>query len=351
MNMEATTSQLLDFEPPPIFCNSCLGSTDPEYLTYNLAVSGVLLAIVGMIGLIGNILVVKTYLHPEQAVHSTSIYLAALGFSDFFLVLTAMFLFVLEAWRHHDYPTLAYLYVIGAPIIFPVAAVFQTSSVYFCVAAAVDCFIIVVLPESVKQLYCTPKRAKMTCTILMILCCAYNVPHFFELEKVDCLDEHGLDSMQICPTDIRLDPAYYAIYYTYMYTTFLAIGPLTLLILLNICVVFTVVTKGSSNENGEDDTISLILVVFFFIFCNFTALLVNFMELIFNDPTMLVYFVDLSNLLVVVNGTANFFCYAIFGTSFRNTLKKVVLGSPAKRSAVLWINDEENKNQQSHALI
>lgn len=39
---------------------------------------------------------------------------------------------------------------------------------------------------------------------------------------------------------------------------------------------------------------------------------------------MLVYFVDLSNLLVVVNGTANFFCYFIFGTSFRNTLKKVI---------------------------
>ncbi|CAI2347155.1 unnamed protein product [Caenorhabditis sp. 36 PRJEB53466] len=349
--MEATTSQLLDFEPPPMFCNSCLGSTDPEYLTYNLGVSGVLLAIVGIVGLIGNILVVKTYLHPEQAIHSTSIYLAALGFSDFFLVLTAMFLFVLEAWRHHNYPTLAYMYVIGAPVIFPVAAVFQTSSVYFCVAAAVDCFIMVVLPESVRQLYCTPKRAKVTCGCLMAFCLVYNIPHFFELEKVDCIDEDGLESMQICPTDIRLDPAYYAIYYTYMYTTFLAIGPLTLLILLNICVVFTVVTKGSSSESGEDDTISLILVVFFFIFCNFTALLVNFMEIVFNDPKMLVYFVDLSNLLVVVNGTANFFCYFIFGTSFRATLKKVILGSPAKRSANLWINDEENKNQHSHALI
>ncbi|PIC47808.1 hypothetical protein B9Z55_007024 [Caenorhabditis nigoni] len=393
--MEASTSQMLNFEPPPIFCNSCLGSTDPEYLTYNLAVSGVLLAIVGMIGLIGNILVVKTYLHPELAIHSTSIYLAALGFSDFFLVLTAMFLFVLEAWRHHDYPTLAYLYVIGAPIVFPVAAVFQTSSVYFCVAAAVDCFIVVVLPESVKVLYCTPRRAKMTCLILFVICCAYNVPHFFELEKVDCLDDNGLDSMQICPTDIRLDAAYYAIYYTYMYTTFLAIGPLSLLILLNVCVVFTVVTKGSNEENGgnlnfpfwsatadrpptkfmnlrvnmpesvcvldrrmhevwsaggEDDTISLILVVFFFIFCNFTALMVNFMEIIFDDPTMLVYFVDLSNLLVVVNGTANFFCYFIFGTSFRNTLKKTILGAPAKRSAVLWINDQENKNQQTSLI-
>ncbi|VDL71958.1 unnamed protein product [Nippostrongylus brasiliensis] len=157
-------------------------------------------------------------------------------------------------------PVLAWAYVFGAPVVFPVAAVFQTSSVYFCVAAAVDCFIAVVLPESVRQLYCTPRRAKVTCMCIMIICILYNIPHFFELEKVN-----------------------------------------------------------------DSDTISLILVVFFFIFCNFTALLVNFMEIILNNPNILVYFVDLSNLLVVINGTANFFCYLIFGASFRNTLKKVRL--------------------------
>ncbi|VDO19411.1 unnamed protein product [Heligmosomoides polygyrus] len=72
--------------------------------TYNLTVSGVLLAVVGLIGLIGNILVVRVYTHEDHIRHSTSIYLAALGFSDFFLILTAMFLFVLEAWRHHNHP-------------------------------------------------------------------------------------------------------------------------------------------------------------------------------------------------------------------------------------------------------
>uniref|UniRef100_A0A8R1DSH0 G_PROTEIN_RECEP_F1_2 domain-containing protein n=1 Tax=Caenorhabditis japonica TaxID=281687 RepID=A0A8R1DSH0_CAEJA len=324
--METTTQILEDVTVPEMMsCNSCLGSTDPEYLTYNLAVSGVLLAIVGMVGLIGNILVVKTYLHPEQAIHSTSIYLAALGFSDFFLVLTAMFLFVLEAWRHHDYPTLAYLYVVGAPIIFPVAAVFQTSSVYFCVAAAVDCFIIVVLPQSVRTLYCTPRRAKITCTVLMILCIAYNIPHFFELEKVQCLDEAGLEAMQICPTDIRLDPAYYAIYYTYMYTTFLAIGPLSMLILLNICVVFTVVTKGSANENGEDDTISLILVVFFFIFCNFTALLVNFMEIVFNDPVTRILSIDFSSLILLLPENARLLCGPVQSTGSRQRNSQLFL--------------------------
>nr|CDJ86755.1 7TM GPCR domain containing protein [Haemonchus contortus] len=94
----------LDEENPLIFCNACLGSTDPDYQTYNLTVSGVLLAVVGLVGLVGNVLVVRVYTHEDHARRTSSIYLAALAFSDFFLILTAMFLFVLEAWRHHNHP-------------------------------------------------------------------------------------------------------------------------------------------------------------------------------------------------------------------------------------------------------
>ncbi|CAJ0606336.1 unnamed protein product [Cylicocyclus nassatus] len=340
----------MEVDTPLIFCNACLGSTDPDYQTYNLTVSGVILALVGVVGLVGNILVVAVYTHDDHKKLSTSVYLAALAFSDFFLIFTAMFLFVLEAWRHHNHPLLAWAYVTGAPIVFPIAAVFQTSSVYFCVAAAVDCFIAVVLPESVRQLYCTPRRAKVTCTCIMVICFLYNIPHFFELEKVPCIANDESVSAQICPTDIRLDPAYYAIYYTYMYTTFLAIGPLTLLILLNICVVYTVLTRKTESTE-ESDTMSLILVVFFFIFCNFTALLVNFMEIILNNPNILVYFVDLSNLLVVINGTANFFCYLIFGASFRRTLQKV-LSNPWTKPKVIWtISDSEKAPDSHHTLL
>jgi hypothetical protein len=113
----------------------------------------------------------------------------------------------------------------------------------------------------------------------MTICCViYNIPHVFELQAIECIDTRhdNILSLQICPTEIRLDPVYYTIYYTYAYTTFMAVGPLLLLIVLNICVVVTVIRKGASEDS---DTLSLILVVCFFIFCNFTALLVNFLEL------------------------------------------------------------------------
>ncbi|KAI1728732.1 serpentine type 7TM GPCR chemoreceptor srw domain-containing protein [Ditylenchus destructor] len=327
------------------YCNVCLGSTDPDYQTYNIAISGVVLALVGMIGLVGNMFVIMVYTSTEQRVHSTSIYLAALAVSDFCMICTAMFLFVLEAWRHHGPPELAYAYGIGAPLFFPLSAVFQTTSVYFCVAAAVDCFISVTLPSAFKEICCTAKKAKVVVLTMAICCSVYNIPHFFEIKAIECVDVRygGFHSLQICPTDFRLDALYYTVYYTYMYTTFMAVGPLLLLIVLNIFVVITVIRKGASEDS---DTISLILVVFLFIFCNFTALLLNFLELTLYEQLkhIIVYLVDLSNLLVVINCTANFFVYVIFGNSFRRSLKQVcgIGGKPiAKGTATNLIYAED----------
>lgn len=97
--------------------------------------------------------------------------------------------------------------------------------------------------------------------------------------------------------------------------------------------------------SDDSDTLSLILVVCFFIVCNFTALLVNFLELTLYEQLshVIVYLVDLSNLLVVVNCTANFFLYLIFGNSFRQSLYKIMAGRPPlKQANLLWPEDETN---------
>jgi hypothetical protein len=81
----------------------------------------------------------------------------------------------------------------------------------------------------------------------MTICCFfYNISHLFELQSIPCIDERfNLESLQICPTEFRMNSLYYTIYYTYMYTTFIAVGPLLLLIVLNICIVINVLTKGA----------------------------------------------------------------------------------------------------------
>ncbi|VDK53540.1 unnamed protein product [Anisakis simplex] len=292
-----------------------------------MAVSGVILPIVGLIGLCGNFLVVMVYGSAEQRINSTSVYLAALAASDFLMICTALVLYVLEAWRYHGPPVIATVYGRTAPYVFPLSTILQTTSVYFCVAAAADCFIAVVLPNRFKNSYCTARCAKLTVCCIAVMSILYNVPHWFELASIDCLDErYNLSlSVQICPTELRNNELYYQLYYTYMYTIFMAVGPLLLIVILNICVVRAVLKIGASEDS---DTVSLILVVFMFIICNAAALLVNFIEMLFAEKIyhILVYLVDMSNLLVVVNCTGNFFCYFFFGNSFRRTLKQILFG-------------------------
>ncbi|CAG9533730.1 unnamed protein product [Cercopithifilaria johnstoni] len=263
-------------------CSICLGSSDSQYIKYNLIVSGIILPIIGLIGIVGNFFVMAVYGSIEQRSHSTNIYLAALALSDFCMIWTAIILYGLEAWRHHGPTVLATFYGRSAEFVFPISTILQTTSVYFCVAAAADFFARIVLSAKIKDKICTPRFARLSVLFIAIISLLYNVPHFFELTTIDCIDEirNNTLSVQVCPTELRNSASYYQLYYTYMYTIFMAVGPLLLLIILNVLVVRAVLKNGASDDS---DTVSLILVVFMFIFCNSAALLVNFIEMVFAE--------------------------------------------------------------------
>lgn len=70
---------------------------------------------------------------------------------------------------------------------------------------------------------------------------------------------------------------YTSIYYKYMYSIFLAVGPLVILILINSCIIlFSMVLKLADCD--PSDNVALILVVLLFISCNTIALLINIFE-------------------------------------------------------------------------
>lgn len=61
---------------------------------------------------------------------------------------------------------------------------------------------------------------------------------------------------------------YMLIYYKYMYSLFLAIGPLVVLVVLNLCIIGASVFSNTESESNSGDTIALVNVyaVFFFFF-------------------------------------------------------------------------------------
>lgn len=129
----------------------------------------------------------------------------------------------------------------------------------------------------------------------------------------------------------------------------MAVGPLILLIALNsVIVVKTVLNKRAQKKRGvapstDSSTTTLILVVFLFIVCNALSLAVNLLELIDRDSWLLGYLVDVSNLLVVVNSSANFLIYVTFDSQFRVTLSELCAGG----DTVLHMSDGDGEREAS----
>uniref|UniRef100_A0A914BZG7 G-protein coupled receptors family 1 profile domain-containing protein n=1 Tax=Acrobeloides nanus TaxID=290746 RepID=A0A914BZG7_9BILA len=297
-----------------------------EYELYNLIVIGTILPIIGLMGLMGN--AISGFIYSRKLMRSSmNMYLAALAISDTTIIITAFFLFFLESLRRRN-ATLSKLFAILSPITFPLGLTAQTLSVYFTIAAALDCFVLVFASDVIKQRFCTRRTAKWMISCIIVLASIFNSPHLFEIYVISCWSiPYSQQLFDVCPSALRQNQAYFTIYYAYLYTIFMAVGPMVLLVVLNTAIIivmrqsYTSAAVNSSNRT-DSDVFTLVLVVCLFVTCNILPLTVNFLELLFD--LINTYLIDLSNLMVVLNSSCNFLIYYAFGSQFRRTLKQYI---------------------------
>ncbi|PIC19405.1 hypothetical protein B9Z55_024971 [Caenorhabditis nigoni] len=287
-----------------------------EYEQFNLVVIGLMLPAIGCLGLIGNTLSAFTYSRREM-ISSLNVYLFALACSDIVIILTAFFLFFLENMRKRS-EWATYYFAVLSPVMFPLGLTAQTISVFITVASAFDCLVLVAASDKFKSKFCSVNTSIIVIVKILLLGALYNSPHMYEIYVIDCWSTmYNTASKDVCPTALRADEDYVRIYYVYMYTIVMAVGPVFLLVIINSAIVISM--RRSSSPNSESDIITLVLVVCLFISCNVLPLTVNFLELLFGIINS--YLIDLSNLMVVVNSSCNFLIYYTFGSNFRRTLR------------------------------
>uniref|UniRef100_A0A915PBW4 G-protein coupled receptors family 1 profile domain-containing protein n=1 Tax=Meloidogyne floridensis TaxID=298350 RepID=A0A915PBW4_9BILA len=234
-------------------CGLCTQfASDHAYQIYNLVVIGFLLPFISLCGLCGNILSAFIYSRPAlRHSYTGSIYLSALGCSDTAVILTALFLFFIDSIRRYSL-NLSILYGTLSPVVYPAGMIAQTCSVYFTIVAAVDCFVQVCMPTKIKRLFSSQLFTKCLASGILAFAFIYNIPHCFESILLDCWHPNfQSQSVEVCPAPLRFHPTYMLIYYKYMYAIFLAVGPLIVLIVLNIIVIIATVfcKKGNSADN------------------------------------------------------------------------------------------------------
>lgn len=168
--------------------------------------------------------------------------------------------------------SVAYYYAKAAPVMYPLGLTAQTCSVFFTVAAAFDCYIMVVGSEAWRRRCCTVQRSMIIVVGIIFVACCYNVSHLFEVYIVDCWSSTFNEiTLDVCPTEFRADPVYIQLYYVYGYTFVMAGGPVFLLCVLNSAIIIGSRRKRRRTADplaAGTDVITLVLVVFLFIFCN-----------------------------------------------------------------------------------
>ncbi|VDN58649.1 unnamed protein product [Dracunculus medinensis] len=249
-------------------------------------------------------------------ISSMNCYLCALAISDMTVIITAFFLFFLENIRRRSL-IISKFFAILAPITFPLGLTAQSFSVFLTVTAAIDCFILVSASAACKKYFCTVNRSIQVVIGIFLIAAMYNSPHMFEIFVVDC--------WSLTYSHQSLD-TYLTVYYAWLYTAVMAVGPVISLIILNTAIILSIKHgKKTSQDDSDSDIITLVLVVCLFISCNILPLIVNFLELFFGVTNS--YLIDLSNLMVVLNSSCNFLIYYAFGSRFRCTLKQYLFHS------------------------
>ncbi|VDM38478.1 unnamed protein product [Toxocara canis] len=336
-------------------------SSDPQF-SWNCKISYTFFSEVSL-GLCG-IWCISNW-HYFRMQNSANTYLLFLACSDFLVILTGLFIFWIDSARSYI-PELArapYTTVYTLPF----GYMAQTCSIYFTVAAAVDCYISVCW-KSLSSKHCTVQRAKQINICITVCSIIYNSLRFPQFNLRKCFHEASQEMIiEICPTSLFF--TINTIYNVYMYMVLMTLLPFLFLLILNAIIVVRQSTNAqlkkslseatsmnslrttegkispgedtgstrtstgaivNSSEkqplrkevdernDSSDDTITMIMVVVLFLCCNTLALIVNVIETFFEPDTLLLNFLtDGSNFLVIFNSSVNCLIYLIFNTEYR----------------------------------
>lgn len=157
----------------------------PIYAWFNWLLIIICLPSLSCFGICTNI--INVYIYTRKRMHgSANTYLLFLSCSDFFVILTGLFIFWIDSARSYIQELSRAPYTTVYTLPFGYMA--QTCSIYCTVAAAVDCYINVCW-KSMRGRYCTEKTAKRILGAIIVGSILYNSLRFPQFNLRKCFHE------------------------------------------------------------------------------------------------------------------------------------------------------------------
>ena len=268
-----------------------------------------------VLGLIGNGLGIAVMLQKQMR-SSTNVYLLALAISDGIKIICDALYFLVVLFLEIDPRIGNRLYIFLYPYAHYVFNASLCISAWLTVAVAVERYVYVCHVHKVRT-YCTLSRARaisFSVFIFMSLAC---IPYALRYKTVESQDNSTTWlSYDLSLTDLWADPKFASIF-TWIQYFIRIIIPLTLLIVLNIFIMYGI-RKCRIGRKNHRITVMLIVVIIVFIICIIPdAIMSTFLGFGYYEEDYLARAIrEITDLFLLINTAVNFVIYCAFNTIF-----------------------------------
>ncbi len=221
--------------------------------------------------------------------------------------------------------------------IWPLVAVTQFGTVWMTVLIAANRYIAICRPFQAYKL-CTMTKVKIQVGLVAAFAILYNIPKFGEMkleyEKSSVDNVTKTIGVHATETDMKLSYTYNIMYESAMYCIFVFLGPLLIMVILNVLIVRELLAAQARLRKRqipiageeEENNITLVMVIIMAIFIVTQApAFVNILYGILNPNAYACkkpyyYYFHISNILVCANSSTNFVVYCLFRKQFRERI-------------------------------
>ena len=342
-NMTHNSTQVIDMS----FTNiSITGNSTNTYKRQHdhyditeLVVCLMVLPILGVFGIVGNILSIVVLGRDDVMKKTTRFLLRNLATADigFLIISVSNHAFATATYTlpHYVSPQMSQLFQSMEPYLWFIMQVFHLASIYSVVIVTGDRYIAICRPLQSGRLS-TTRNARWAVAGVWCMAVIFNIPMGIENMTIPCNNATNNNECYTSTTiQLYYDHVYYLVYYVILVNIVKLIIPLTILTVLNVKLVKAVRASremhSETQRQQNNTTVMLVTIVITFIICFTPYFLYGVMWMIdyfgygIDLWMMLVYTNSVSNMFLAVNSAVNFLIYLARGERFRRILGNICL--------------------------